>query len=131
MSVDILCMQSSDQKMTYHPRRKKRFCLIKLIKASFSKKLVQASFIIYFWSFQTNNNICEKMFIQCRDSNPQPLERDSPSKTTGPGHPPKAPMFSFNLKHAKAVYTCVWPTRMKSESGTIVANVLRQKFSTK
>ena len=51
-------------------------------------------FFVYFWSFQTNNTIftanqCEKMScpssILCRDSNPQPFERESPPITTRPG----------------------------------------------
>ena len=50
-------------------------------------------FFVYFRSFQTNNTIfttnqCEKMScpssIRRRDSNPQPLERESPPITTRP-----------------------------------------------
>ena len=53
-----------------------------------------ASFIIYFWSFQTNiittiftTNICEKCpsSIWCQDSNPQHSEHESPPITTRQG----------------------------------------------
>ena len=62
----------------------------------FKKGPIPASFIIYFWSFQTNiipifkTNICEKMSIQywCLDSNQRPSEHESPPITTGPGLPP-------------------------------------------
>ena len=55
-------------------------------------------FIVYFWSFQTNNTIfttnqCIKMScpssIRHQDSNPQSLECESPPITTRPGLPPK------------------------------------------
>ena len=54
-------------------------------------------FFVYFWSFQTNNTIfttnqCEKMScpssIRRQDSNPGPLERESPPITTRPGLSP-------------------------------------------
>ena len=56
-------------------------------------------FFVYFRSFQTNiitiftTNICEKCpsSIQCRDLNPQPLERESLPITSRPGLP------SFNF----------------------------------
>ena len=56
-----------------------------------------ASFSFIFGLFQTNNTIfttnqCEKMStpssIWCRDSNPQPLEREAPPITTRLGLPP-------------------------------------------
>ena len=50
-----------------------------------------ASFIVYFWSFQTNitifTTIYEKMSIQSPDSNPRPLGRECPPITTRPGLP--------------------------------------------
>ena len=54
-----------------------------------------ASFIVYFWSFQTNiitiftTNICEKYLssIRCQDSNPQPPHHESPFITTRLGLP--------------------------------------------
>ena len=53
-------------------------------------------FFIYFSSFQTNlitiftTNKCEKCpsSIRCWDSNPRPLEHESPPMTTRPGLPP-------------------------------------------
>ena len=54
-------------------------------------------FFVYFQSFQTNNiifttNQCEKMScpssLRRLDSNPQPLERESPPITTRPGLQP-------------------------------------------
>ena len=47
-----------------------------------------------FSSFQTNitiltTNICEKMLCWRRDSNPQPLEHESPPINTRLGLPPK------------------------------------------
>ena len=57
-----------------------------------------ASFIIYFWSFQTNIiTIFKQIYvkkcpsnIQCRDLDPQPSELESPPKTTRPELPPKS-----------------------------------------
>ena len=54
-----------------------------------------ASYIVYFWSFQTNITIFLQQYnvknfpssIRCRDSNPQPLGRESPPITTRPGLP--------------------------------------------
>ena len=60
-----------------------------------------ASFCL-FSSFQTHITIltankCEKYpsSIRCWDSNPWPLEHESPPITTRPGHPPK-PLFSLH-----------------------------------
>ena len=63
-----------------------------------------ASFIVYFQSFQSNkhikfyNNILEKCpsCIWRQDSNPQPLERESPSMTTNQGSRPS--FCCFHLK---------------------------------
>ena len=65
----------------------------------FKKKLaILGLFFVYFRSFQTNNTIlttnqCEKMScpssIRHWDSNPRPLECESPPITTRPGLPPK------------------------------------------
>ena len=68
---------------------------------------IPASFIILFWSFQTNiitiftTKICEKCSssIQCRDLIPQPLEHESPPITNRQGLLPSfgklAPMLLF------------------------------------
>ena len=52
-------------------------------------------FLIYFWSFQTNNTIfktiqCENVTssLRCADLNPQPLEHESSPITNRPGLPP-------------------------------------------
>ena len=63
------------------------------------------SFIIYFWSFQTNtitiftNNLCEKCpsSIWCWDLNPQPWEYESPPITTRPGLPPNNRKFQNTI----------------------------------
>ena len=69
---------------------------------------IPASFIIYFRSFQTNIIIifttiqCEKCpsSIRCWDSNPWPLDHESPPITTRPGLPPKSLYFLHLLFYA-------------------------------
>ena len=64
-------------------------------------------FYHFFWSLQTNiitifaTCICEKCpsDIRCRDSNPQPLENESPPITTTPGLPPTQDNFSGSRYH--------------------------------
>ena len=58
-----------------------------------------------FSSFQTNitiftTNICEKCpsSIRCWDSNPQPLEHESPPITTWPGLPPNTKLTSNSAR---------------------------------
>ena len=78
----------------------------KLGRCFFKNGPTPASLIIYFQSFQTNTitifttNICEKCpsSIWCQDSNPQPLEHESPPITTRPGLPPSTwKMFEEEL----------------------------------
>ena len=60
--------------------------------------------LLFFWSFQTNiitifsTNICDKCpsSIQCWDSNPWPLEHESPPTTTRPGLPPVGHVYLLN-----------------------------------
>ena len=70
----------------------------------FLKWAIPGLFFIYFRSFQINNSIfttneCEKMSCQSsiprQDSNPRPLECESPPITTRPGLPPKISIFLF------------------------------------
>ena len=74
-------------------------------------------FSIYFRSFQKNNTIfttnqCEKMScpssIWHRDSNPRPLEHESPPITTRPGLPPTAQLFVISLQTVSMLpYLCI------------------------
>ena len=68
---------------------------------SFLNGPTPASFIVYFWSFQTNitiftTNICEKCpsSMWCWYSNPHPSEHEHPHIITRPGLPP----FKINLQ---------------------------------
>ena len=72
---------------------------------TFLKKwAIPSTFSFIFGLFQTNNTIsttnqCEKMSspssIRCRDSNPRPLDRESPPITTRPGLPPLRYLFKY------------------------------------
>ena len=64
-----------------------------------------ASFLIYFWSFSSKHTNCMHQYnvkkcpssSQCWDSNPQPLERESPLITTRPGLRARAQHCCFYL----------------------------------
>ena len=84
----------------------------------FKKGPIPASFI-YFRSFQANSTIfttnqCENMScpssIRCRDSNPRPLERESPPITTRPGLPPISIFYILVFCHfeKQASTTFLW-----------------------
>ena len=73
---------------------------------------IQAPFIVYFRSFQTNItvftiNTREKSpsSIRCKDSNPQSLEPESPPITTRPGLPPK-PRYLFVVHIKTGKWAC-------------------------
>ena len=73
---------------------------------------IQAPFIVYFRSFQTNItvftiNTREKSpsSIRCKDSNPQSLEHESPPITTRPGLPPK-PRYLFVVHIKTGKWAC-------------------------
>ena len=71
-----------------------------------------------FLSFQTNitiltTNIREKMLrpssLRCRDSNPRPLEHESPPKSTRPGLPPNMGMFNWwYIKELRNIPIFIW-----------------------
>ena len=73
-----------------------------LLQQFLKKWAIPGLFFVYFRLFQTNNTIfttneCEKMScpssIRRQDSNPRPLERESPPITTRPGLPPMLQQF--------------------------------------
>ena len=85
------------------------------------------SFIVYFWSFQTNKTIftanqCEKMSCPSskwsQDSNSQPLEHELSPMTTRPGLPPKMDGCLAHAALSKSTFIVV--SRVQSPDSEIV-----------
>ena len=63
------------------------------------------SFKTKHYKFYNKNMLCAS-FIQCRDSNPRPLEHDFPSITTRPGLPPLWSIYLPKIVGPEIHVTC-------------------------
>ena len=121
-----------------HADRCRRNCFITRAQPSkvFLKKLANPGlFFVYFWSFQTNITIfttiiCEKCpsSIWCRDSNPQPLERESLPITTRPGLPPI--LLKFNYEQVEVRKSRVFNNWPNPASLVLIFVLSHDKYST-
>ena len=93
---NIFSVEIRLQKVTRNPCGERSLLSGNFFNYFFQKKLANPGlFLVYFWSFQTNNTVltthqCKKCpsSIWCWDSNPQPLEHELSPITPRPGLPP-------------------------------------------